>query len=102
MEACCLSQDRRVKVSEDLGLIYISTRFSKAADFLFEIGVPAFKIGSGSAIIPLIQHIAKFNLPIIMSTGMQTLSGLRPGVEVLSKSGVDYALLSVATLPVAA
>ena len=54
--------------------------------------MPAFKIGSGECDNPLlIQHIAKFNLPIIMSTGMQTLSGLRPGVEVLSKSGVDYA-----------
>lgn len=103
MEACCLSQDEEVelkKYAEDLGLIYISTPFSrKAADFLFEIGVPAFKIGSGECDNPLlIQHIAKFNLPIIMSTGMQTISSLRPGVEVLSKSGVDYALLECTNL----
>ena len=103
MEACCLSQDEEVelkKYAEDLGLIYISTPFSrKAADFLFEIGVPAFKIGSGECDNPLlIQHIAKFKLPIIMSTGMQTISSLRPGVEVLSKSGVDYALLECTNL----
>ena len=43
-------------------MIYISTPFSRfAADFLAEIDVPAFKIGSGECTnIPLIRHIAEF------------------------------------------
>ena len=37
---------------EDLGMIYISTPFSRsAADFLDEINVPAFKIGVVNVII---------------------------------------------------
>ncbi|MFV2035177.1 MAG: N-acetylneuraminate synthase family protein, partial [Halocynthiibacter sp.] len=50
MEQCALSPDeeRELKAcAEDLGMIYISTPFSRAAaNFLDEIGVPAFKIGS--------------------------------------------------------
>ncbi|MGB3148560.1 MAG: N-acetylneuraminate synthase family protein, partial [Paracoccaceae bacterium] len=51
MARCALSADdeRALKAfTESLGMIYISTPFSrKAADFLNEINVPAFKIGSG-------------------------------------------------------
>lgn len=86
--------------SEALGLIYISTPFSRsAADFLNEINVPAFKIGSGEADnIPLIRHICSFGKPIIMSTGMQSISSLSKSVEILDSSGVDYALLECTNL----
>ncbi|MDZ4129028.1 MAG: N-acetylneuraminate synthase family protein, partial [Hydrogenophaga sp.] len=53
MARCALSKDDEIalkKHAEDLGLIYISTPFSRAAaDFLNDIGVPGFKIGSGEA-----------------------------------------------------
>ncbi|MFK7856959.1 MAG: N-acetylneuraminate synthase family protein [Granulosicoccus sp.] len=103
MEECALSKDDEVelkKFSESLGLIYISTPFSRAAaDFLAEIGVPAFKIGSGECNhLPLIRHIAGFGKPIIMSTGMQTIDSLHPSVAVLDNSGVDYALLECTNL----
>ena len=86
--------------AESLGLIYISTPFSRsAADFLNEIGVPAFKIGSGEADnIPLIRHICSFGKPVIMSTGMQSISSLAKSVQVLESSGVDYALLECTNL----
>ena len=71
-------------------MIYISTPFSrKAADFLNDIGVPAFKIGSGeSDNLPLIRHIAGFGKPIMMSTGMQTIQTLQASVAILDDSGV--------------
>jgi N-acetylneuraminate synthase len=98
-----LSKDDEIalkKHAEDLGLIYISTPFSRAAaDFLAEIGVAGFKIGSGECNhVPLIRHIASFGKPIIMSTGMQTIESLRPSVAVLDASGVDYALLECTNL----
>ncbi|WP_300659846.1 N-acetylneuraminate synthase family protein, partial [Hydrogenophaga sp.] len=79
---------------------YISTPFSRAAaDFLNDIGVSAFKIGSGECNhVPLIRHIASFGRPIIMSTGMQTIDGMRPSVKALDDSGVDYALLECTNL----
>lgn len=103
MRRCALSPGDEVALkayTEDLGMIYISTPFSRAAaDFLDEIDVPAFKIGSGEADnLPLIRHIAGFGRPVIMSTGMQTIETLRASVEILDKAGIDYALLECTNL----
>ncbi|MBV11216.1 N-acetylneuraminate synthase family protein [Rubinisphaera sp.] len=98
-----LTPDEEVELkahTENLGLLYISTPFSrKAADFLAEIDVPAFKIGSGEADnLPLIRHISKFGKPIILSTGMQTIETIRPSVEIMEQAGVEYALLECTNL----
>jgi len=103
MERCALSADDEVALknyTESLGMIYISTPFSrKAADFLEEIGVPAFKIGSGEADnLPLIRHIARKGKPVILSTGMQTIDTIRRSVAILDEAGVDYALLECTNL----
>jgi len=103
MEGCALSKDDEIALKdyvESLGMIYISTPFSRAAaDFLNEIDVPAFKIGSGEADnLPLIRHIASFGKPVIMSTGMQTIESLRASVQILEDAGVDYALLECTNL----
>ncbi len=103
MEECALSPDEEISLksyTEDLGMIYISTPFSRAAaEFLYDIGVPAFKIGSGECNhLPLIKHIAKFSKPVIMSTGMQTIEGLKPSIEILQESNIDYALLECTNL----
>lgn len=60
MQRCALTQQDEIELkayTEKLGLIYLSTPFSrKAADFLNSIDVPAFKIGSGEADhLPLIR-----------------------------------------------
>jgi N-acetylneuraminate synthase len=103
MEDCALSKDDEISLkayTESLGMIYISTPFSRAAaDFLNEIGVAAFKIGSGECNhLPLIRHIAKFGKPVIMSTGMQTIESLIPSVQILDEAGIDYALLECTNL----
>ncbi|MDC3148970.1 N-acetylneuraminate synthase family protein [Prochlorococcus sp. AH-716-I05] len=103
MENCSLSKDHEIELKnfvENLGMIYISTPFSRsAADFLQDIDVPAFKIGSGEADnIPLIRHITKFNKPIIMSTGMHSISSIRKSVEIIQNSGVEFALLECTNL----
>lgn len=103
MKSCALSleDEKALKdYTESLGLIYISTPFSRAAaDFLHSIDVPAFKIGSGECDnIPLIRHIASVGKPIIMSTGMQSIETIRASVEVLERSGVEYALLECTNL----
>jgi sialic acid synthase SpsE len=103
MQECSLSLDEEKELksyTESLGLIYLSTPFSrKAANFLQEIDVPAFKIGSGECDnLPLIRHIASFGKPIIMSTGMQTIESIRASVDILENSGVEYALLECTNL----
>lgn len=103
MQECALSKDDEIALkqyAESLGLIYISTPFSRAAaDFLAEIDVAGFKIGSGECNhVPLIRHIASFGKPIIMSTGMQTIDSLRAPVAALDASHVEYALLECTNL----
>jgi N-acetylneuraminate synthase len=41
----------------------------------------------------LIETIASFGKPIILSTGMNDLDSIRPAVEILRKSGAGFALL---------
>lgn len=57
-----------------IGIQYFCTPFSlKAAQILNEMGVPAFKIGSGETEdLPFIEEVAKMGKPMIISTGMST------------------------------
>ena len=103
MARCALSQDDEIELkryTESLGMIYLSTPFSRAAaEFLESIGVLAYKIGSGEADnLPLIRHIARFGKPVILSTGMQTIETIRASVEILQAAGVDFALLECTNL----
>jgi sialic acid synthase SpsE len=88
-------EERRVQAHcASKGVIYLSTPFSReASDRLNAMGVPAFKIGSGECNnLPLLDHIAKFGKPIIMSTGMNDLASVKRSVDVL-QDRVPYALL---------
>ncbi|WP_426574265.1 N-acetylneuraminate synthase family protein [Aquihabitans sp. McL0605] len=81
--------------AEELGLAFLSTPFSReAADRLEALGVTAFKIGSGECSnLPLIDHIASFGKPMVVSTGMHGIEQLGPTVEVLRSHRVPFALL---------
>ena len=103
MERCALSlpdETELKRYTEELGMIFISTPFSRAAaDFLETLDVPAYKIGSGEADnLPLIRHIARIGKPVIMSTGMQTIETMRASVQILEDAGVEYALLECTNL----
>lgn len=103
MAACALTLDEEVELkryTEELGVIWISTPFSRAAaDYLETLDVPAYKIGSGEADnLPLIRHIARKGKPVILSTGMQTIETMRASVQILEDAGVEYALLECTNL----
>ena len=103
MESCALSESEEADLyahAQELGLIYISTPFSRAAaDRLEALDLPAFKIGSGEADnLPLIRHVASKGRPVILSTGMQTISSLRASIDILDEAGVEYALLECTNL----
>jgi N-acetylneuraminate synthase len=103
MERCAFSekQDRELKAyTEKLGMIYLSTPFSRAAaDHLEKMGVQAFKIGSGECNnYPLIEHIARFKKPVIVSTGMNDVSSVKKTVAIFHKYKVPYALLNCTSM----
>ncbi len=98
MEKCALSKDEEIKLKkfvESKKITYLSTPFSRsAADFLNDINVPAFKIGSGECNnFPLIEHISNFGKPIILSTGMNDLKSIDTAVKIMKKKKVRFALM---------
>jgi N-acetylneuraminate synthase len=103
MQRCALSSDmeRELKgVAENLGLIFLSTPFSRAAaDNLDAMGVDAFKVGSGECNnYPLVDHIASLGRPMIVSTGMNDLPSIAPTVAILRRRRVPFALLHCTSL----
>lgn len=103
MERCALDEDEELelkKYTESLGLFFLSTPFSRAAaDRLEKFGVGAYKIGSGEMNnFPLLEHIAEFGKPMIVSTGMNDLKTVEKAVKIMEKHEVAYALMHTTNL----
>lgn len=88
------------KYVESKGMIYLSTPFSRAAaDRLESFGVLAYKIGSGEMNnFPLLEYIASFGKPMIVSTGMNDIKSVIKAVNILKKYNVNYALMHTTNL----
>ena len=103
MKRCSLSLEDEIELKnhvEKRGMIFISTPFSRAAaDRLKDMGVKAIKIGSGECNnYPLIEHIAGFGIPMIVSTGMNSIRSIKKTVAILESHKVDFALLHTTNL----
>jgi N-acetylneuraminate synthase len=63
-----------IQCCQEMGIQYLCTPFSwKAAQELQQLGVAAFKTGSGEMTdIPTLTNIARYGKPMIVSTGMST------------------------------
>ncbi len=78
------------------GIIFLSTAFDEeSVDLLHDLGVPAFKIGSGDlTALPFLEFVALKQKPVILSTGMSYLEEVQSAVKTLLASGCsDLALL---------
>jgi len=100
---CSLSESDEIKLKQYIQkkkMIFISTPFSReASDRLNKMNVPAFKIGSGECNnYPLIEHICKFNKPIILSTGMNDIPQIKKAVKIIEKNKIPYALMHTTNL----
>ncbi|HWR02990.1 MAG TPA: N-acetylneuraminate synthase family protein [Humidesulfovibrio sp.] len=103
MDRCQLSEaDERklMDLVQSLGMIYLSTPFSRAAaDRLEGMGVPGYKIGSGECNnYPLVDHIASFGKPVILSTGMNSMESVAKSVDILRKRGVPFGLMHTTSM----
>lgn len=103
MKRCALNYKDELALkeyAESSGLIYLSTPFSRAAaNRLNDMGVLAFKIGSGECNnYPLLKHIAGFKKPIILSTGMNNLQSIAKSVEILRNAQIPFVLLHTTNL----
>lgn len=67
---------------------------AESADFLAELGVPAFKVASADLTnLPLLDHLAKKGVPLILSTGMSRMDEVETTVNFLKERHVQFALL---------
>jgi sialic acid synthase len=73
------------KFAAEIEIDFFATAFDiTSANFLEEIGVPAYKIASGDLkSIPLLKHIADFGKPILLSTGGGTLEDIQRAYDAI-------------------
>lgn len=98
MDRCKLSEIEDIQLKqyvESKGMMYLSTPFSRAAAVRLEkMGVCAYKIGSGECNnYPLVEHIARYGKPVILSTGMNDSASIQMSVDILERYDVPYALM---------
>ncbi len=68
---------------------FLSTPFdTSSAAFLHELGMHTWKIPSGEITnLPLLRHIAAYQEPVILSTGMCTMEEVKDALNVLATDG---------------
>ncbi|MEN2415058.1 N-acetylneuraminate synthase [Flavobacterium mesophilum] len=103
MERCSLNEAEELELKnyvESQGMIFISTPFSRAAaERLKKFDIPAYKIGSGECNnYPLLEHIASFGKPVILSTGMNTIESVGKALAIFDKHNIPVAILHTTNL----
>ena len=79
---------------------FLSTPFDKeSVDMLVSIGMRGFKVASCDITnFELLKHIAKKNLPILLSTGASNLNEINDAVKIINKCGNKKILIMHCTL----
>ena len=98
IKSCELTEKEEKVVAEYVksrGSYFISTPFSiPAIERVVNLGVPFIKIGSGEFNnLPLIREACLSRLPLVLSTGMNTLESIDKTVNEISKFGNSFALM---------
>ena len=75
---------------DEIGILFLSTPYDiKSAEFLNEIGVPFFKVSSTDLNnFYLLETIAEFRKPVILSTGMSEMEEIKRSYNFLIEKGV--------------
>jgi N,N'-diacetyllegionaminate synthase len=95
-----LEQWKEIKLHcESLGLDFICSPFSNlAVDWLEEMGVEQYKIGSGEVNnLLILEKIAQTGKPVILSSGMSSYEELDQTVAFLKERKVTFSILQCTT-----
>ena len=92
---------RKIKnYCDSIGILFSSTADDiESLDFLVSLGIPFIKIGSGEiGNVSYLRYIGGKKLPVILSTGMSTLSDIDISLQALREGGAtDITLLHCTT-----
>jgi len=102
-EALELSVDAHAALAERArrhGMSFIATVCDvPSAEQLRDVGVDAFKIASRDLNnLPLVATVARYGRPVILSTGMSSLSDIDAAVAALRRADCPYAILQCTSL----
>ncbi|TDP26384.1 N-acetylneuraminate synthase [Halanaerobium congolense] len=77
------------KYCQENDILFMSTPFDfESVDLLEKLGVEIYKVGSSDTNnLPLLKYIAEKDKPIILSTGMSTLTEVSEAVDTISSTG---------------
>lgn len=80
-----------IEYCKNSGVAFLSTGFdAPSISMLWDLGQRIFKIPSGEITNrQLIEQVARFNCPIILSTGMSTLEEVSNALEVIEQQGTN-------------
>ena len=83
------------RYARELNLTFFATAFDFAsADFLANLDMPAYKIASGDINnTPLLQHVAAFGKPMIVSTGGATMEDVQRAYDIIMPINRELVLL---------
>ncbi|KAG5892653.1 hypothetical protein JTB14_025447 [Gonioctena quinquepunctata] len=81
--------------AEDIGILFTASAMdTQSLDFLVNINVPFVKLGSGDANnFLLIENAARKNVPLVISTGMQSFNTVKEIYNLVSKYHKKFAIL---------
>ena len=85
--------------AKEAGLTFLSSAFSvKAVELLENIGVPAWKVGSGEInSTPLLDVMLETKKPILLSSGLANIREIEERVDYIQSSNVPLALFQCTT-----
>lgn len=92
-------QDHEVLIDEcrRYGIRFFSTAFdTDSFDMLMDMGLDQVKVPSGELTnLPLLRHMTRHGLPVMLSTGMATLGEVEAAVDVIERNGTPRRLITV-------
>ncbi len=90
---------RMLDVARANNILMFSTPFDEpSADFLDDLGVDLFKIGSGELThLSMLRHIAKLGKPMVISTGMGDQEWIENALRAVKDAGNDQIIITQCT-----
>lgn len=79
------------------GIRFFSTAFDAGSfDMLLDMGLDQVKVPSGELTnLPLLRHMTRHGLPVMLSTGMATLGDVEAALEVIERNGTPRHRITV-------